>query len=187
MLRVPLQLKVSHPIFNPGGGGYKAAQDVVEAPRNMKYPTARFSLPFGLDKCLPEFLVSSSQTICGAQNVKPRVDVALGDVCSSRRVGIKGEPQGEGKVSQAWKGEKGRLIQGVSFEENKTRVQVFLLAPTPPGSGVLGSLFTVCQHCFLLHLGSICCIFTPFKGSSKAPNVQTFSFLSVVNYKATRA
>lgn len=148
----------------------------------MKYPTARISLPFGLNNSLPEFLVSSSQTICGAQNVKPRVDVALGDVCSSCRVGIKGEPQGEGKVSQAWKGEKGRLIQGDSFEENKTPVQYFLhVAPTPPGSGVLGSLFTVCQHCFLLHLGSICCIFSPFKGSSKTPKIQKFSFLSVVN------
>lgn len=148
----------------------------------MKYPTARIALPFGLNNSLPEFLVSSSQTICGAQNVKPRVDVALGDVCSSRRVGIKGAPQGEGKVSQAWKGEKGRLIQGDSLEENKTRVQHFLhVAPTPPGSGVLGSLFTVCQHCFLPHLGSICCIFSPFKGSSKALKIQTSSSLSVVN------
>lgn len=94
---------------------------------------------------MPEFLVCLSQTIRGAQNVRPSVDVALGDMCSSRRVRIKRDPLAEGKVTQAWKGEKGRLIQGDSVEENKTWVQFFLhVAPASPGSGVLGSLFTEC-------------------------------------------
>lgn len=97
---VPPQLRVSHSIFfNSSGGDYKAAQDAGEAPGNMKYPTTRFSLPFGLNNSLPKFLVCSSQTIRGSQNAKPSVDVALGDACSSRRVGIKGELQAEGKVS----------------------------------------------------------------------------------------
>lgn len=48
-------------------------------------------------------------------------------------------------VTQAWKGEKGRVIRGVGVRENKSRAQFFLhVAPTPPGSGVLSSLFTQC-------------------------------------------
>lgn len=98
---VPPQLRVPHSIsFHFSGGGYKAAQDAGEAPGNMKYPTASFSLPFGLNNSLPKFLVCSSQTICGSLNAKSSVDVALGDACSSRRVGIKGELQAEGKVSR---------------------------------------------------------------------------------------
>lgn len=109
------------------------------------------------------------------------MDVAPGHMCSSRRVRIKGDPLAEGKVTQAWKGEKGRLIQGGSVEENKTWVQFFLhVAPTPPGSGVLGSLFTECvSTAFPLHLGSIC--FTFSVRSSNTPNMLTFSVLMVVN------
>lgn len=120
------------------------------------------------------------------------MDVALGDMCSSCRVRIKGDPLAEGKVTQAWKGEKGRLIQGDSVEENKTWVQFFLhVAPTPPGSGVLGSLFTKCvSTAFPLHLGSICYILSPFYRSSNTPNMITFSFygshLMVVNLKSNR-
>lgn len=79
---------------------------------------------------------------------------------SPRRVRIKGDPLAEGKVSQAWKGEKGRLIQGSSVEENKTWVQFFLhVAPTPPGSGVLGSLFTKCvSTAYPLQLGTVWCL-----------------------------
>lgn len=52
---------------------------------------------------------------------------------------------GEGTVTQAWKGEKGRVIRGVGVRENKSQAQFFLhVAPTPPGSGVFSSLFTQC-------------------------------------------
>lgn len=70
------------------------------------------------------------ETLCGW---------ALRDMCSSHRFGIKGDPPGEGKVTQAWRAEKGQAIQGVSVRENKTFLHV---AATPPGSGVFLSLFT---------------------------------------------
>ena len=48
-------------------------------------------------------------------------------------------------VTQAWKGEKGRAIQGVSVKENKTFVQFPLhVAHTPPGSGVFSPLLWEC-------------------------------------------
>lgn len=60
-------------------------------------------------------------------------------MCSSHRFGIKGDLPGKGVVTQVWKGEKGRAIQGISVKENKTLVQFPLhVAHTPPGSGALG-------------------------------------------------
>lgn len=66
-------------------------------------------------------------------------------MCSSHRFRIKGDPPGEGTAAQAWKGEKGQVIQGVGVRENKSWVQFFLhVPPTPRGSGVFFSLFTEC-------------------------------------------
>lgn len=81
--------------------------------------------------------------MCAAQNVKLGVDGPLGTCAHHTGFRIKGDPLGQGMVTQAWKGEKGQTIQGASVWENKTWVQFFLhVAPTPPGSGVFFSLFT---------------------------------------------
>lgn len=81
--------------------------------------------------------------MCAAQNVRLSVDGPLGTCAHHIGFRIKGDPLGQGMVTQAWKGEKGRTIQGASVRENKTWVQFFLhVAPTPPGSGVFFPLFT---------------------------------------------
>lgn len=83
--------------------------------------------------------------MCAAQNVRLSVDGPLGTCAHHIGFRIKGDPLGQGMVTQAWKGEKGRTIQRASVRENKTWIQFFLhVAPTPPGSGVFFPLLTVC-------------------------------------------
>lgn len=117
----------------------------------LKYPATSNPLPFRQNNslsCQSSLSVHLRPDNMCCRECETPCGWALRDMCSSHRFGIKGDPSGEGNVTQAWKGEKGRAIQGVSIRENKTRVQFPLhVAPTPPGSGVFFSplgMFTEC-------------------------------------------
>lgn len=76
---------------------------------------------------------------------EPLCGKTLGDMCSSHRFRIKGDPPGEVNGSSSVERREGTSHPQIGVRENKSWVQFFLhVDPTPPGSGVFFSLFTEC-------------------------------------------